>query len=498
MNNRKKSIYNLICSTFGQLVTIALGLILPRLFIANYGSDVNGLLSSINEIIVYLSLFEAGVGALAMRALYKPVANDDKGAINAILAAVNKHFKKVTLFYLITLLVIAFVYPIIVGVDLPYFSVFLIILFSGLGNVIVFFFQIKYKLLLQVEGKNYLTANLQTIIIILVNAAKIVLITLGFDVVIVVMATFAINLIQTAYIRLYIKKKYKYIDLSVEPNKHALTQTNSMLIHQVSGLIFYNTDVLVLTLFCGLEIVSVYSIYKMIVLNIGNFVGILLSSVSFIMGQTFNTNVELFKKMIDTFEIYYSAISFALMTVTLNMYLSFIGLYTQGISDVNYIYVYAPILVVAIELLTYMRVPMMSTINYAGHFRQTQIRSVIETCINLVVSLSLVNLVGIYGVLIGTVCALLYRSNDVIIYTNTKILKRSPKKTYSIHVVNIALISLLTALYNVMNIQIDNFIDFGIVAVIFTALALLVFVGVQSLIFRQNAKFALQFIRKRT
>ncbi len=496
MNNRKKSVYNLICSTFGQLITIGIGLVLPRLFIISYGSDVNGLLTSINEILVYLSLFEAGVGALAMQALYKPVANDNKGSINAILSAVNIHFKKITFFYLLSLLIIAFVYPLIVQVDLPYIWVFLIILFSGLGNVIVFFFQIKYKVLLQAEGKNYLIVNSQTIILVLTNSAKLVLILLGFNVVAVVISTFFINLIQTAFILVYIKKNYKYVDLSVKPNMSALNQTNSMLVHQVSGLIFYNTDVLVLTLFCGLDVVSVYSIYKMIVMNIGSFVGIILSSVSFHMGQTFNTNIKLFKKMIDAFEMYYSSIAFALMVVTLNMFMSFITLYTQGVSDTNYILTFMPLLVVAIELLTYMRVPMMSTINYAGHFKQTQKSSVIETIINVTVSLSCVYFLGIYGVLIGTVCALLFRTNDVIIYTNTKILCRSPKHTYLIHAVNITLFVSITFLYNLLNIGINSYWDFVVVAFPFTVISIIVFSAVQSFIFRENLKFALKIIKK--
>ena len=78
-------------------------------------------------------------------------------------------------------------------------------------------------------------------------------------------------------------------------------------------------------------------------------------------------------------------------------------------------------------------------INFAGHFQQTQWRSVLESAINLTVSIFLVSKIGIYGVLLGTIAALLYRTNDIIIYTNRKILNRSPWKTYRRWGVNMGL-----------------------------------------------------------
>ena len=45
-----------------QLVTLIFGLIVPRLFIQTFGSEMNGLLSSLGNLYSYLALVEAGVG----------------------------------------------------------------------------------------------------------------------------------------------------------------------------------------------------------------------------------------------------------------------------------------------------------------------------------------------------------------------------------------------------------------------------------------------------
>ena len=57
-----------------QIVTIAISFILPRLYIENFGSGVNGVLSTVKQIFSYLCLLEAGVGLATSQALLKPVA----------------------------------------------------------------------------------------------------------------------------------------------------------------------------------------------------------------------------------------------------------------------------------------------------------------------------------------------------------------------------------------------------------------------------------------
>ena len=101
---------------------------------------------------------------------------------------------------------------------------------------------------------------------------------------------------------------------------------------------------------------------------------------------------------------------------------------------------------------------MLYTINYAGHFKLTTPQSIIETVINLVVSIIGVQFWGIYGVLLGTIIALFYRTNDIIIYANTKILKGSPVKTYFIYAVNICMMLVLQYFFNVFTINIFGFV----------------------------------------
>ena len=81
----KRSFYNLFFNILSQIVTFSLGIIIPRLFLTNLGSEANGLVSSIGQIFACVGLLEAGIGATTMQALYKPISQNDKIEINTSL-----------------------------------------------------------------------------------------------------------------------------------------------------------------------------------------------------------------------------------------------------------------------------------------------------------------------------------------------------------------------------------------------------------------------------
>ena len=61
--NLTKGIKNISYSFVGQFVSLALGIVIPRLVIVSYGSEVNGLLSSIKQVMTYFALLWAGLAS---------------------------------------------------------------------------------------------------------------------------------------------------------------------------------------------------------------------------------------------------------------------------------------------------------------------------------------------------------------------------------------------------------------------------------------------------
>ncbi|MBQ8622054.1 MAG: sugar isomerase [Oscillospiraceae bacterium] len=496
MQKSKQVLYNLTLGLTNQLLTIVLGILVPRLTLTSYGSEVNGLINAITQIYTYIALLEAGIGTSTIQALYKTIGNNDRADTNAVLAATSRYYKKTGILYLFAIIAFAMIYPLAIDSNIPRHTIALIIIFNGIGSVINYFFQAKYLLLLQAEGKNYVQTIMNMIVNILKNAGKIILMSNGADVVLVQTIGMFVSLLQMIYIYIYIKKKYKWINLSVAPNNQAISQSKNVLVHQLSGLIFNNTDTIILSVACGLKTVSVYSLYSMLIGMIGTALSTVTSSFIFSLGQTYHCDRLRFRKMFECYEVYYLALVFSLYAVTNVFLLPFIQVYTEGVSDANYLDPLLPILFISTHLLSGARSASSQAINIAGHFKLTQNRAVIESAVNLVISLMAVKHFGIYGVLLGTIAALLYRTNDMILYANKHILNRSPWITYRRWLINLALFAGITivAKYIFSFIALDSYLTIVFWAIVCCIVIIPIFFVTVSLFDREVYQFTKSLI----
>lgn len=497
MQSEKKIKYNLILGFASEVITILLGILVPRLVLTSYGSEVNGLINTVTQVYSYVALLEAGVGTATVQALYRTIGCGNKNKTNEVLAATNQYYHRTGLLYLVAIILFSILYPLILDTDLPLITVILIIIFNGLGNVISFFFQAKYFLLLQAEGKSYVKTSLMIVTDIFKNVARILLMAAGLDVVFVQSIALFVSILQMIFVTFYIRKYYSWINLEVKPDYGSISQSSNVLVHQVSELVFNSTDNIVLSVFCGLKTVSVYSMYNLFFGMINTAQLTLSSSVLFLLGQTYHSDKKKFMKMYDCYEVYYTAITFALYSVTGYFILPFLKLYTRGVADINYIDNVLPYLFIVVNLLSSGRNAPNNVINFEGHFKQTQNRSILETVINLVVSLIGVQFLGIYGVLIGTIVALLYRTNDIIIYANKRILKRTPLITYKRLFVNLFTFMLIISTNRFWPVITDSYVSIVLWAIPYTIYSFVMFLAFASIFDVESAKYAISVIRKR-
>ena len=55
MTKSKRVAANVIVSTVTQIITLALGLVLPRVILTSWGSEYNGLINSVTTVMRYLA-----------------------------------------------------------------------------------------------------------------------------------------------------------------------------------------------------------------------------------------------------------------------------------------------------------------------------------------------------------------------------------------------------------------------------------------------------------
>lgn len=493
----KNGVLSAVFGIIQQLLTLIFGLIVPRLFIQTMGSEMNGLLSSLGNIYSYLALVEAGVGTVAIQALYGPIGRDDKKSVSEIMSAVANFYNKAGFIYLLGVIAISIIYPLTVTTTVPRGTIVLLTVLSGLGGVINFWVHGKYMVLLQAEGKKYLMSITTMVVYVVQNFMKIYMLSRGYDVVTIHVGYFIISLCQMGYYFFYIKQNYKWLDLKAIPNKEALSQSNAVFVQQITWMICSNTDILVLTYVAkDLKAVSVYTVYLMIYSVVEKLFSTLFGSFHYLLGQKYNTDSAGYLRLHRIYECVSMVGSFALYTIAFLLTTPFMRVYTAGITDIAYVDAYLPFLFTFMHLLSSSREASSRVINFAGHFKQMQWRAILETAINLVVSVVLVMQLGIYGVLLGTIVSYLYRTNDIILYANKNILKRSSWHTYKLWLSNMAIFGLICFGFSFADLSVKSFAGFFLTAIPCGIAVCLVYFASMWLISRESAQFLLQTVGK--
>lgn len=466
---------NIIYGFGSKFIILILGIIIPRIIIVSYGSELNGFLSTITQIFTYFALLEAGIGNSAVNALFSPLERQDIERANRGVGQARSYYRKTTIAYVLIVAAFAFVYPFLMPSGIDKSVMIKVILLQGAPHAINFYFCAVYEQLLMADGKRYISENVQLVINILTSAAKVVLILCGFDIVAVQLAFFIITLIKIPVVILYCNRKYTWLSFSVKSDENLLKERSAFVVHEVSSTIFSNTDVFIISVFCGFETASIYTVYNMIFSALNSFVFTADSGLGFVLGRNLDKPKDMLRKIFDVYSTLYTYVVFVIMTSATVLSIPFVTLYMRGVDDVNYIVKWVPVLFGLINVMSGSRAISSRLISVSGHAKLTQNRSLIETGINIVASLILVVFFDIYGVLLGTVIALLYRMNDMIIYANKKILERSPKKTYTVLIIFFVLYATSVFLANNIQWNIDSYGVFFLYGLLCVAVLFIIF-----------------------
>lgn len=444
---------NIIFGLVSQLLIMAVSIILPRLIISSYGSDLNGVTVAITQVFTYISLLQAGIGNASLNLLYKNIADESKEGISTTISATKAYFRGMVPFYIIAVVIFCIVYPLITNTTASESLLRAVIVIQGVGALVDFYFSNTFTQLLLADGKNYVVANLNMLVKVFSSISQILLIYFGFSIVVIQGSYAVLYIIKALLLNYYIEKNYPWLRVSANGDKSILKQRKAFMVHEISNVIFQSTDIFMITTFCSGALASVYSVYQIVYTAINSFVSIFYKGIDFILGQVFNRGIEGYKKIHDAYETLYMAMFFSFTTVACILTIPFVKIYTEGIVDVDYIDYQFPFLFALIQVLSCSRAVSAKLIAISGHAKNTQVNTAIEAVINLVASLIFVQIWGIHGVLYGTIVALLYRTNDIIIYANIKILKRKPSNTYKNMLIDMGLMLLFLTVFHSVSIK---------------------------------------------
>jgi len=458
---------NSIFTALLQVVTLLTGFIITRLMLTVYGSEINGLVTSITQFLVYISLVEAGLAGAAVYALYKPLAEKNYNEVNSILKATKNFYFQIGNYYIILVLALAFIYPFIVKIDLLYIEVVILILVLGFSEAINFFLIAKYRVLLTATQKLYILSN-ANICYIVVNTSVIALLAyFKVDIIILKVVALIAVFLRSGILYIYVKKNFKFVNYNVIPNVDALSNRWDALYLQVLGSIHNGAPIVVATIFSSLKLVSVYSVYNMVFAGVSGILSIFISGLSSSFGDIIaKKEQKTLQKAYQEFEFsYYMIISWAYSCVII-LIMPFIEIYTNGINDTEYYYPMIGFLFTLNGLLYNLKTPQGMLVISAGMFKETRLQTTIQGLIAIIASVSFVQLWGLEGILIGMCLSNLYRTIDLLLFIPRNLTKLKVSISLFRMIRIFIVIAICYSPFLIFNIEPINIFEWLIIAII--------------------------------
>lgn len=466
MMNRKQKLYlNMFMAIGNQIVVLVCGFVLPRLILSYYGSETNGLVSSITQFLNLISFLELGVGAVVQSTLYKPLAENDTKLISEIVASANKFFKRVASILLVYVCCLTIVYPMFVNHSFDFWFTASLIIVMSISSFAQYYFGITNQLLLNADQRSYVQLSAQAGTLILNTIVCTILMFNGASIQFVKLSTSLIFLLRPLVLSLYVNRHYdinRKIHLSYEPIK----QKWNGLAQHVAYIVLVNSPMVVLTLFSSLKNVSIYTVYNLVTNGLNQVVMSIRTGVPAMFGNMIaNGEIEEMKSSFKKFEWSIHTLVVLLFTLCGILILPFVKVYTAGVHDAEYqVPLFAYIFTLA-QACYCIRVPYNMIVMAAGHYRQTQNSAIIEAALNIILSVVLVNRYGLMGVAIATLVAMVYRSIYFAIYISRNIIYH--KITYFLkHImIDILCVVIMSSLCSGLRLESVSYISWFIMAI---------------------------------
>ncbi len=469
----QKAKLNMLFSLLQQGIAFICGLIVPKMMLNAFGSDAYGATASIATFLAYITLLEGGVGAVTRSALYKALAGKSNEQVSAVVTETKSFYQKIAIAFILYVLIIAcFFKQISHNSTFDYWYTFGLVVVIALSTFAEYFIGISYTLLLQADQMNYVVVIFKIITTILNTICIVILTSLRCDILTVKLLSGILFMIRPVLLSIYVKKKYKLTE--IHQTEKLLLNKKTAIGQHIAYALHNNTDITVLTLFENSAIVSVYSVYNMVIAQLQSVLSSFSSGMEAVFGNMYANKEE--QNLQRTFGYYETLISFLSVTIfsaTAVLITPFIKIYTSGLDDAPYENQLFAIMLIIATLLYVLRGPYHQMIIASGRFKETRMAAYGEAAINIISSIILVIKFGIVGVAIGTVLATMFRFVFYVFYLSKHILHRPAILWIKRIVTNGMLFGSIYIIgyYVVSKMPVSNYLEWAIVGIIVTLIA---------------------------
>lgn len=500
MSKMKLLSKNMLFTVGYQFLFVVTTFVIRKCFISFLGVEMLGVNSVYTNLLSALNLAELGIGSAITSHLYKPLYENDVDQINVLMSV----FKKLYNILGIVVFVVGIVVSFKVSLFFPAISIdsfFLQILFLlDLVGTTSTYFLAYYRTLLIADQKNIFISFSDSIVQLCIAVLQIIcLFYLKSFTIFLILNVFK-NIISNILIRLYVKKNYslKFVKLNKKNKKvfkQILDYVKDVSIAKIGAYIYYGTDNLIISFFKGAILTGLISNYTLITTTLKNLITAFLNPVQATLGALFVRETDA-KKRFEVFRVYWQFILIISLIVCVEIVClsdDFIILFFGE----SYVISKSTLYLLGINL--FMTILLILPSQLFVIFRLYQYDKIIvsiSAVLNILISICLIQIIGVDGVFIGTfITSIVYLLSRLYIIAR-KVLFMNFYKIMKLIIKSFTFIIIVTLIV----IKVSHFISvsniFILIGKAFLILILLCLFSLLLIFDKKNRMFLIRLIRR--
>lgn len=489
----KNASRNIVFGLIQRIYQLIVPFVMRTAMIYWLGVEYLGLDGLFTSILSVLNLAELGVGSAMVYSMYKPVAEDNKLAICALMKLYKIYYRVIGLIVLVGGLVLCPFIPKLISEDLPVgLNVYILFLLNLAATVLSYWlFAYKNSLLqayqrLDISSKVMMAVNtvryiIQFFVLFFLHNYYIYLI--------VALASQAVINISTAVI---VDKMYPNLEPKgniPDSEKKVINQRiRDLFTSKVGSVIVNSVDTIVVSAFLGLTVLAVYQNYYYIISALLSVVNILIFSCMSGVGNSIITETkEKNFNDLKTFTFIVSGIACFCTACLMSIFQPFMLLWVKNES---LMFGYPAVICFSV----YFFIVQINTLlnmykDAAGIWHEDRFRPLVTAFVNLGLNLIMVQFCGIYGILLSTVLSMLLVGMPwLLVNLFTTIFEKKMFKLYLKPLMKYIVVTAIVVVLSVCACRIMNLSGF-LAVILYTIVCGVLTVFVFVLLFRKSVEF---------
>ena len=456
----ENSIRNAAVSLGGQTASTLLTFLCRMVFTRTLDKAYLGASGLFGDILTLLSLSELGIGGAIIFFMYEPVARNDIKKQKQLMKLYQGLYKKIGIFVAVVGFGLAPFVQYLIG-DIPdgFQNVQLIYVLYVLNLVLNYFFSYK-RAIIEANQLNYICSIYQYGFSCVQSLVQIIVLIVCHNFIIYLCVQVSITFLVNWGLARKADRMFPHIrevmkeELPREERIEIFRNIKAMFMHRLGGAIVNGTDNILLTVFGGLTSTGIYSNYRMVINTLTQVIGQVLSSITSSIGNLGATEDK--GKVFRVFQLldFANFWIFSFSSICLG---GLINPFIELCFGKEYLLNKQMVLILLVNFyLSGMRQVVLRFRDALGLFWYDRYKALVESFVNLVVSILLARIFGIVGVFLGTMVSTLAVAFWIEPYILYKYGFEQPIKGYFIKYIINTIVFIINGL---ITIQITDFIN---------------------------------------